>query len=769
MKTTGYSRKWPHTKKYALLSLKIVGIIAAVILFLVLALLLSLHTRPVQNMVVRHATYLLADKLDIEVCADSVSVDFDGSEATFYGLEEILEKKLATNVDIDSVAIDFMKQEVKLYRLLVEDREQRPMLQVEQLDVTIDFMPLLKNDVRISSATVRGLSAELYKPSPDQPANYQFVIDAFKKEKKDSTGTDNGKNDTKKKNKKPLLLDIKKLLLERISVTYNDSHAELEKLEFAKTLLGHREGTLNGLKASFVRQTKKGPQDCTAAIGQLAYKEGGNGHMVDIQALTFATDNHLPRKNAGKPSRGAFDDGHLNATANLQLVVTQADKDTLTARLEHLDATDKEAGIELVDLHADIAASKRQATLSNVAIQLKNTLLTFESAQLQLPSKKENRGLSYRTSPVTGKVLLRDIARPFAPTLSKFSIPLDLKVTLSGDDNSMDFNDISVATKDRRLQIAARGTLRELKDKYKMAIRFNIGKMTAKGSVKQDIINQFPVKKFMMKQLDAMGTVGYKGNIAILWKREEFRGLLTSEVGSLDFNFALDEANKYVVGTAKTSNLEVGRAFDVDNLGPVVAEADFKFDISKSRTAKMRQQKGGKLPIGTVAARVSEASWKKLKVRNIVADIMSDGAVAEGKLTVKGKRTDLLCSFSFTNTESVKSKLKVKPGIKFHGLSDEDKAEKERVKKEKADAAKERRQQKEAEKAAQKQQKAAQKEERKQERAAKAEERKQERAAKAEERKQEKAAKKALKAEEKAERKRKKEAEKAERQQSSGQ
>ena len=174
----------------------------------------------------------------------------------------------------------------------------------------------------------------------------------------------------------------------------------------------------------------------------------------------------------------------------------------------------------------------------------------------------------------------------------------------------------------------------------------------------------------------------------------------------------------------------------------IACKADFKFDISKPRTALMRKQKGGKLPIGQVNAEVYEAAYKKVKVRNIVANIKSDGAVAEGDLTMKGGRVDVLCSFSFTNTNEMK-KTKIKPGIRFHKLSEEDKAARDERKQQKANEKALRKQQKADEKALRKQQKADEKALRKQQKA------------------DEKAAKKAAKAEAKAAKKAEKAARKA--------
>jgi len=313
-----------------------------------------------------------------------------------------------------------------------------------------------------------------------------------------------------------------------------------------------------------------------------------------------------------------------------------------------------------------------------------------------------------------------------------------LRVDFSGDAEQLTFKNVSVTTQDKKLTISADGGITGLKDKHELNVHFHVNKMTAQGGIKERIISQFPVKKFMMKQLHNLGTIHYTGDFNVLWKKETFQGLLNTTGGRINFNFALDELNKYVYGTARTDSFMLGRVMDMPDIGMIACKADFKFDISKPRTALMRKQKGGKLPIGQVNAEVYEAAYKKVKVRNIVANIKSDGAVAEGDLTMKGGRVDVLCSFSFTNTNEMK-KTKIKPGIRFHKLSEEDKAARDERKQQKANEKALRKQQKADEKALRKQQKADEKALRKQQ---KADEKAAKKAAKAEA----KAAKKAEKA-----------------------
>ena len=678
--------------------LKVFGCLVAACIVLMCGAVFLLNTDAFQNKLLRHATQLLSEKLQ-------------------------------TRVEIDSVSIGLFSQKVNLYGLDVEDLQHRKMFQLDRLSVNVKLLPLLHNEVRITNATIDGVRAQLYKPRPDSAANYQFVIDAFKKDSTEARKQEVTKED---KEKKKLNLNLSKLSLSRIDVTYNDQAYKLQELLYKKKGDTRHAATISELKRSWVSHTKKGDVNNSLTIGSVLLTVDGTQRKAEIDGIHFVTDNHKPRKNAGKPKRGAFDAGHLNIEANLKADITSIQGDSIAATITQCSALDKGSGLTLKSLTTNVLVSKGIAHLSDVIIQMPNTQLKIDKATVQLPNKKQERPLEFSTSPIIGRVLLKDIARPFAPVLANFSIPLSLRVDFSGNAEQLTFQNVHVGTMDKKLAISANGTITGLKDKYQLAVRFHVNKMTAQSGIKERIISQFPVKKFMMKQLHNLGTIHYTGDFSALWKKESFQGLLSTAAGRLNFNFSLDELNKYVYGSVRTDSFMLGTVMDMPDLGMIACKANFKFDISKPRTAKMRQQKGGKLPIGQVDAEVFEAKYKKVKVRNVVADMQSDGAVAEGNITMKGGRVDVLCGFSFTNTNEMK-KTKIKPGIRFHKLSEERKAEKE--------------EQKAAKRAVKEEQKAvkrAEKEERKQQKA------------------EEKAAKKAAKAEAKAARKAEREARKAE-------
>ena len=268
---------------------------------------------------------------------------------------------------------------------------------------------------------------------------------------------------------------------------------------------------------------------------------------------------------------------------------------------------------------------------------------------------------------------------------------------MSGDQNDMHFRQVEVYTADKRIRIGAIGDITNLRDKHKLLVNFKVHKMYAMKGAAEKVVNQFVVKKLMMKPLDNLGNISYTGGFAVPWKKEHFWGTLNTQAGGVKFDFLIDELTKYIDGRVQTDSLMLGKVFDQPKIGKMIAEATFKVDISKPRTAKMRKIKGGKLPIGKVNAFIKEVKYKSLHIRNLSADIISDGALAEGRINVKGKYMDVLCTFTYICTDK-EEKVKAKPGIRFHKLSEEDRKEMEEKKLQKKLAKEEKKRQKAEEK-----------------------------------------------------------------------
>lgn len=566
---------------------------------------------------------------------------------------DAIKKELNAEVRIGSIDVNLLGQRASVNDVVLKDQQGRDMLRVKEIWGNLRLLPLLRGRVVLKEFSVSDVDVLVVQPE-EGPANYQFILDATKKDKKKNKST-------------TFQLDLRHALLKHLNVKYNDKQFQLEQAIYGYWR-GKHKLTVHHLETDVTKPMKKDTIDWHFDTGMVTATMDDDGKKhVDIKGLKVISDNHKPRRNTNRPHRGAYDRGHLDITADMGIDILHYGKDTLSARLANCCIMDTVTGIDFKDVTADIAVSGKRVHLSDLIVQQASTKITVVEGDIMLPDKKKGTSLQYRADNITARVMLKDISQPFAPVLKKFSIPLNLRVSLSGTNKGMTFRGIHVNTDDKKFVVNATGIMRNLDKGRDFTLHFDVHDMVAKPGIKDKIINQFTVKKYMMYQVYALGVIKYHGSFDILWRKEQFRGILNTEKGDINFDFQLDGNTKYLTGRASTDMLKLGELFELKRIGNIDCSATFSIDCSKKRTAEIRKEKGGKLPIGQVTADIRKVEYRKLPLKNILANIDSDGAVANGDVTMKGSLTDLMLEFSFTNTTEM-HKMKVKPRLKFRKM-----------------------------------------------------------------------------------------------------
>ena len=452
---------------------------------------------------------------------------------------------------------------------------------------------------------------------------------------------------------------LKAQLHNRVTGIHTD--CSLHRLILNKDLTGKADDLL----VKWNSFTKKGMVDNLFSINSLNMKQQDADKLLTIRGLRYATDNHRPRKNIGKPKRGFFDIKHLDLHSDMTVKIKEIGKEGVKAALTRCSIKDKATGINVVYLLLDADIRKGMADIRNIRLRLPNSELKTHVVHFQFADKQKGIHFHFETGKVEGEVLLQDISHTFAPILKDFTLPLEISTRVSGTSDDMAFENVTVNTSDQQLKIWATGKIVDMKDKYGMIVRFDVDSMYALGNSKMKVINQFPVKKLMMEQVDALGDIGYKGHFRIRWKKEEFHGRLSSAVGPIDFDFTLDEKKKNITGNFITDSIKFGKAFDVKTVNYMACKGDFQVDYAKVRTAAMRTMRNGKLPIGVAKVDVIDAHYRIFHFRNLHANLSSDGAVANGRFELNAKYIDWIGKFAFVRTGTEK-RLRFRPGIRFH-------------------------------------------------------------------------------------------------------
>lgn len=655
-------------KKILSLTLQILGGVFALLLLVLVGLALAVNSPTIQQKVLHIATEMLSDKL-------------------------------GTNATIDSVYINLGRQKLEFYGVGIDDQQQRKLFEMEQMEVNLDLKKLLASKIEVEHARIKGIRAHIVD-KPGEVPNYQAILDALKKDK--------APGDTAKATKRRtsrLKFDLRDINLQDVKLTYNDIDLDLESvgasldaslrgrgtikdvtlsyednlvhLDRLEVEFGERwkeTGIVENLRTHWTVLTKNGPVEKTLEIDRLQLQPEGGVGKLRLNRLHYTTNNHKPRKNVPKPKRGAFDTGHFNVWMNLEAELNRVNKDTVLANIISGNVTDTLTGVFIRDLRGAVNFLSGVAYVKDLAFRHLNTHVSVDSARMQLPSKKKGTRFAFTTGTITVNTLLKDISATFAPVLKNFSMPLSVTTQMAGNEDGMTFSRVHVFTADQQLDIRAKGGISNLKDKYKLAIRFDVDNLHANSPKVMEIINQFAVKKLMTDQLKSLATIDFSGQVGIYWKNERFSGKLTTQDGDVNFKLSLDENEKYIDGNIDTKAFNVGKAFKVKTIGNVAFVGDFRVDFSKVRTAQIRKDKNGKLPIATAQIQVKEAHVGDVQLTDIFADIQSDGATALINVDRPGKVADVGFDIRYTSTTEG-TKVNVKPKLHFNIFKREKSAE----------------------------------------------------------------------------------------------
>lgn len=617
-----------------------------------------------------------------------------------------LQNTLNTRLAVKEIKADIIRGRIMLHGFELDDQAGVKMLKVDSVGAQIGINKIFDREITIRGLYMKGASMYLYKNRPDSAANYQFVLDALKsksaKEKK--------KKAKEKKKKEPffhLSTDMAALTIERTNFkwdilsaprkgkdTLDVNHLDIRNLSFILKGNIQREYFVNVLlkdfhvaeknsgavftlqKASYLTHKQKDVdisfeglrfryQDKRVKMNTLSVQQH-HGHFdftkpltLKVDSIFFQNDNHKPRKNFKKPNRGWFDPGHLNAVASLEATVNYLSKDSMYAHVTHINAVDMASGLDVRHLSTFVTRSGEKITLTNIFIGLMRTRIRI--------NKVDMRGTTIDDFPMEAKVYLQDIAKPFAPILGNFTTPLDLKLVVGGDIDRYLFKKIRITTSDERLLITGEGDLCDVTKKRDLTLHFWDLFMNASGGIKEQIVNHFSkkVRLKMQREMKALGDVRYKGKVGIFFRRQDISGTLFTRYGDVDFAFTLDGNTRHMSGTLNTDTLNLGAIFNIKNLGVSRMNAMYDFDITSKRKAKLLGLKPkGRLPVGMLNAYVGSGRYGSLRVKNLKAEMVSDGAVAQGHIDLPQSLVNIDVDFSYTQTDTEQG-LRIHPKFQF--------------------------------------------------------------------------------------------------------
>lgn len=594
---------------------------------------------------------------------------------------QTLQETLHTRIAVGHVDVSLLRGRMILSNVEIDDRSSEPMLRVDTLEGTLDMSNIWHREVAVKNISLNGATLLLYKEHPDTAANYQFVIDELKKQKERKEGDKDKKTAafrlvidtvTAEVSRTHLTWDVRSLP-RRERGKFDPAHINLKDLK-AQLQCNLADGSakaftlcnvvINELNSDMHIAFDKATVSRADSTEQKSSVHGIQNMHIVLDSLRYSYNNHRPRKNKGRPHRGWFDPGHLNMVLSLDAMVHTANKDTLLMTLNHMALDEKESGISIKRMQAEVERYGNNIKLSGTRINLAHTTVGIKNLSAELLSDKTRLFRLTGDSHVSAHVTLTDIARPFAPPLAHFTTPLELTVSVAGDLKRLQFKNVRITTSDRRLSLSCNGDLCNTLEKQRLCLHFNGISMSARGGVKEQIVKHFSkqVRLKMMKQMAAIGDITYNGNVGIYYKREDISGRLGTKYGNVNFAFTLNGNTKYMTGTMSTDAVDLGSIMNIKGLYVGNAKASYSFNVSSKRN---KSPNGGRLPQGWLKADVDGAKYKFISFKDIHAEMQSNGTDAMGTVTGKQKFISVVCDFIYHQTDKEQS-FRINPHLKLN-------------------------------------------------------------------------------------------------------
>lgn len=204
-------------------------------------------------------------------------------------ISDALASELGTKVKIERVDLGFLNR-IVVDGMLVYDQKNKQMLRTSRISAKIDPWALINGKIRISSAQLFGLNANLYKETIDSAPNYQFLLDSLSS--KDTVQSS------------PLDLRIGSLVIRNGAIKYNNlytpekhdkfdvNHINISKLSSHIMLYELTDSTIDINVKHLALQEKSG-----IAIKHLGFQFKSNDKNTIIDEFSFQTpysDIYIP-------------------------------------------------------------------------------------------------------------------------------------------------------------------------------------------------------------------------------------------------------------------------------------------------------------------------------------------------------------------------------------------------------------------------------------------------------------------------------------------
>lgn len=546
-----------------------------------------------------------------------------------------LSQKLNTKVEIKNLRIDLLNH-ILLEGLYIEDQQKDTLAYIGKAELRItDWFFVNPQTPTLHYLGLKDAKIHLYRKSNTSDWNYTFIEEAF------------AAPSTKKKKKSnaSFEFDLKKILLDNVSVHYDDAWigsdydidighflVNVDELDFdkknidvAKLVFEESSIRMRDYKGGRPPRPKKAPTIDTTAFNPELWKMRIRNIDLDEVHFKFVSKTTAPYPNEFDPEY--IDVSHIS----LLIEDAQLEADTLKGHIKHFKAQER-CGLEIKEMQSKVYVSPIASICKELYLETnRSNLMDYYAMHYnRFPDfldyiEKVKMDIRLKNS----KVDPRDIAF-FAPALQNFPVGI-CKIEGAAKGTVAHLTSDHLFISDGFSTLKGDFDIVGLPDIDKTIFTVNQAEiMTSGGS----ILKYAPMLKSNPNlNLDALDYAYFKGAFKGTLSDFKTKGSLTSNLGNLDLDVLMklpEHQKPYYSGTVHSEVFDIGRLLNQNSLGKTSLQAQIEGNSFDAKGFNINAK-----------TQIKDFVFNGYTYRNIIAEGLFDKNKFDGKLLMNDTNISL--------------------------------------------------------------------------------------------------------------------------------
>jgi hypothetical protein len=495
----------------------------------------------------------------------------------------ILSERLKTKVTVAHVRIDFLNHFL-IQGLYIADQANDTLLYAGEAQIRISDWFIFKKRPVLHYMGLENAYVHLYRTATSNVWNYDFISDAFKPGKKDTSG-----GTSPDLNLEKIALDNVRFHMDDkwggedidVDVGYgriNGDNLDVEKKVFDLSSIAFKDAYVLVREYHGGKPRKVNPPGFVAVKTYDDSPYNPDKWVIRSNSLTLADSRFTLTADTTIPLPGYFDADHIEVS-NIQIKSSNLSiiGDTIRGHLENLTARDR-CGIAIKSMRSDISVSPVASICKNLALETNYSKVSNYYAMLykRFPDFLDYIDSVTMVGHMTGSTIdERDILY-FAPQLKNFPA-VQLQVSGDGRGTVADLSAQHLVVTDGVNYLKGSGSMKGLPDIYKTWITFTDGEITTSGP---GILKYAPsLRNNPDLALEELKYATFHGNYEGYVEDFSVHGDLTTNLGNISANMKLNipgfsGANAVYSGVVTSTNFQVGAFFRKPLLGAISLKED---------------------------------------------------------------------------------------------------------------------------------------------------------------------------------------------------